>query len=97
VSIAVMMIVWGTLAVRERERSPADPAGRWTQALGAIGAVLALGLFMTDAVRALPGGRDRVLQVLPVSFNWPLFSIALLLMAAPVAHLVRRQTAVRAR
>ena len=46
---------------------------------------------MTDALRALPGGRDAVLQVLPAAFNWPLFSIALVLMATPVAYLVYRE------
>ncbi|HEU4689420.1 MAG TPA: hypothetical protein VFS23_13700, partial [Vicinamibacterales bacterium] len=44
------------------------------------------GVFMTDAWRALPDGRDAVLQVLPDDFNWPLFWVALLLMATPVLH-----------
>jgi hypothetical protein len=42
---------------------------------------------MIDAWRALPDGRDAVLQVLPDDFNWPLFWVALLLMASPVLHL----------
>ena len=46
---------------------------------------------MTDALRALPGGRDAVIQVLPAVFNWPLFATALVLMATPVAHLVYRE------
>ena len=48
--------------------------------------MLALAVFMIDAWRALPDGRDAVLQVLPTTFNWPLFGAALLLMAAPLAH-----------
>ena len=46
---------------------------------------------MTDALRALPGGRDAILRVLPAAFNWPLFSVAFVLMAAPVAHLAYRE------
>jgi hypothetical protein len=82
VSIALLMILWGTLATQSH-----DDAGdaRWTWALGAVGIVLALAVFMVDAWRALPEGRDAVLQVLPDAFNWPLFGVALLLMAAPLA------------
>ena len=43
---------------------------------------------MIDAWRALPDGRDAVLQVLPTTFNWPLFLVALLLMASPALHRV---------
>ena len=57
-------------------------------ALGWVGIVLALAVFMTDACRALPDGRDVVLQVLPTTFNWPLFWVALLLMASPALHQV---------
>jgi hypothetical protein len=88
VSIALLMIVWGVLMTRA---SDADTTARWTWVPGGIGIVLALGVFMTDALRALPGGRDAVIQVLPATFNWPLFSVALVLMATPVAHLVYRE------
>ena len=43
---------------------------------------------MIDSWRALPDGRDAVLQVLPTTFNWPLFWVALLLMALPALHQV---------
>jgi hypothetical protein len=83
ISIALVMIVWGTLATR-----PGDVGAeaRWTWALGWTGIALALAVFMIDAWRALPGGRDAVLRVLPTAFNWPLFSIAVLLMASPALH-----------
>jgi hypothetical protein len=90
VSIAVLLILWGALMTRARDRGAAEPNERWTWVPGGIGIVLALGVFMRDAIRALPGGRDAVVQVLPADFNWPLFSIALALMATPVAHLVYR-------
>jgi hypothetical protein len=91
VSIAVLMIVWGTLVTQAGDRIVEDTNARWTWAPGGIGIVLALGVFMTDALRALPDGRDAVVQVLPAAFNWPLFSTALVLMATPVAHLVYRE------
>jgi hypothetical protein len=81
VSIALLMILWGTIATRSRETAA---VGRWAWVLGAAGIALALAVFTSDAWRALPNGRDAVLQVLPTTFNWPLFGAALLLMAAPL-------------
>ena len=83
VSIAVVMIVWGTLATQSRDDTP-EP--RWTWALAGAGIALALGVFMTDAWQALPGGHEAVMRVLPTAFNWPMFWVALLLMASPVMH-----------
>ena len=83
VSIALLMIAWGTL-VTQSHSDVQDT--RWTWALGSAGAALALAIFMIDAWRALPGGREAVLQVLPTAFHWPLFWVALLLMASPVLH-----------
>lgn len=91
VSIALLMIVWGTLVTQAGDRLAEDSNARWTWAMAALGCVLALGVFMTDALRALPGGREAILRVLPSAFNWPLFSIALALMATPVAHLVSQR------
>ncbi len=87
VSIALVMIAWGTLATQS---SDGTPDGRWTWTLAGMGTALALATFMLDAWRALPGGRDAVLQVLPTTFNWPLFGVALLLMATPALARVRR-------
>jgi len=81
VSIALMMILWGTLATQSGDGSTDTP---WAWALGSVGIVLALVVFMIDAGRALPDGRDAVLHVLPTTFNWPLFCVALVLMASPV-------------
>ena len=80
VSIALVMIVWGTLATQSGDDAT-DP--RWAWALGWAGIVLALALFTIDAWRALPDGRHAVRQVLPSTFNWPLFWVALLLIASP--------------
>ena len=85
VSIALVLILWGTLATQSGDDAP---DARWAWTLGWIGIVLALAVFMIDGWRALPGGRDAVLQVLPTTFNWPLFSMALLLMASPALRRV---------
>ena len=85
VSIALLMIVWGTL---ETQATDDVPVARWAWVLGGAGIALALGVFMIDASLALPGGRDAVMRVLPNTFNWPLFWVALLLMASPVLHAV---------
>jgi hypothetical protein len=89
VSIALLMIVWGTLATQSGD---AAVEARWPWALGGAGIALALGVFMIDAWRALPDGRDAVLQVLPTAFNWPWFAVALLLMASPALYLLRYST-----
>ena len=83
VSIALLMILWGTLVTQS---SGGATEARWTWGLGWVGIALALGVFMIDAWRALPHGREAVMQVLPTTFNWPLFLVALLLMASPALH-----------
>jgi hypothetical protein len=82
VSIALVMILWATLATQSSETATGADA-RWAWALAWAGVTLALAVFMIDAWRAVPAGRDAVLQVLPTRFNWPLFSVALLLIASP--------------
>src|SRR4051812_5800606 len=83
VSIALVMILWGTLATQSGDRAS---NARWTWALGWVGIALALAVFMIDGWRALPDGRDAGLRVLPTTFNSPLFWVALLLMALPALH-----------
>ena len=69
ISIALLMIVWGTLA-SQFERAPA-PA--WssvaTWGIAASGMALALALFMTDTFRATGGGVEAIRNVLPERFN----------------------------
>jgi len=83
VSIALVMTLWGTLVTQSRSDAPSP---RWPWTLGWSGIAIALAIFMIDAWRALPHGRDAVLQTLPTAFNWPLFWLALLLMASPSVH-----------
>jgi hypothetical protein len=97
-SIALVMILWGTLATQSRDGAADGP---WAWALACTGIALALAVFMTDSWRALPDGRDAVLKVLPTTFNWPLFWLALLLMSSPalrqVAFLPARKSLFRRR
>jgi hypothetical protein len=81
------MILWGTLAQIEHDDSPLH----WKSwLLNFTGIVLALYVFMADALRVLNGGEAAVRNVLPKQFNCLLFSVALALMAAPVIRSCRR-------
>ena len=94
VSIALLMILWGTLATQSGEDAR---DARWTWALAGVGIALALTVFMIDTSRAAVDGRQAVLQVLPTTFNWAVFWVALLLMASPALHdvVARRSSRVR--
>ena len=88
VSIALLMIVWGTLATTSPAVSPGRGSGPRLWAAAVLGAVLALYVFMADALRAAPYGLETVRTVLPRTFNWSMFLVALGLMAAPVAPMI---------
>src|SRR5262249_7351664 len=95
-SIALLMIVWGTLVTQRREGTSVDPILS-TQILAGIGIALALYAFMADALHVAPQGVEAVRVVLPTTFNWWGVVVALTLMAAPVAHLAWRMRLDRAR
>jgi hypothetical protein len=87
VSIAALMILWGILA-SQFERPGHGWLSNWrVWILNFTGMALALYVFMADALRVSDGGVDALRKLLPVTFNWPLFSVALLLMSAPVIRL----------
>jgi hypothetical protein len=87
VIIAVLMIVWGTLA-SQFELGAFRVRWDWGPwLLGFKGVALALYLFMTDTLRAAAQGRDAIRQVLPGEFAWGWFTIAALMMSAPVVAL----------
>ena len=90
VSIAALMILFGvTVARHDSVEHPLWP-GRTTTRLGLLGGLIALGVFTTDGLRAITdgGGVAQLRDLLPVWFNWPLFLIALALIAAPVVEVV---------
>lgn len=96
VLIAILMISGGALVARFD--SPSHPfwPSRRALALNACGALLALYVFMTDAIHALGQGIQALRNLLPVWFNWPLFLAALGLMALPVLELAWRARRQRA-
>ena len=88
-SIALLMIVWGTLATASPDSSPGRASESRLWPVAGVGAALALYVFMADSLRAVPLGVEAVRTVLPQTFNWPLFLVALALMAAPIAPMIR--------
>ena len=95
VCIALLMIAWGTLVTQGPSPASTTPLTRAFHASSGVGIALALVIFMADALRALPHGRAAVEQALPLTFDWPLFLVALVLMAAPVVHLAWRGVSYR--
>jgi hypothetical protein len=89
VSIALLMIVWGALAIRSVRPFTTLPANRTARSLCALGIGLALYVFMADAIRVSNGGVAALRTLLPTQFNWPLFCVALVLMSAPMIQLCR--------
>jgi hypothetical protein len=83
VSIAGLMVLTGS-AITQMPAWPRLPA--WMVSL--MGAVLALYTFMADALSVLRDGPSAVRGVLPASFNWPVFGISMLLMAAPLLDML---------
>jgi hypothetical protein len=90
VSIALLMILWGTL-VSSWDIKPTGNRSEWKAwALNFLGVALALYVFMADSLRVADGGVSSVREVLPVEFNWPLFIISLVLMSAPIIQVLLR-------
>ncbi len=88
VLISLLMIIWGTLA-SQQEVPPAPITKVWPiWMLNFAGVILALYVFMTDALRVSSGGVNALRNLLPTQFNWPLFLIALALMSAPLVRLL---------
>lgn len=94
-SIALLMILWGTFMTKVgRLRVPFGSHWKFL-ALGSLGAALALFIFMADAIRTADQGIEALRNMLPVRFNWPLFGVALALMALPVADAARHELRAR--
>lgn len=86
VLISLLLIMWGTIAT-QFEHIFCGCGQNWRMILSALtGAILALYVFMADTIRAAGWGVDAVRTVLPERFNWPLFMLALTLMAIPVVE-----------
>jgi hypothetical protein len=86
VCIALLLILWGTLASTREQTHPAAPGVWRAWLLNILGAALALYVFMADNLRALGTGADAWRKILPTHFQWPLFCLALCLMTAPIVR-----------
>ena len=88
VLISLLMIFWGTLA-SQFERPSAPVLAHWrTWVLNFGGIALALYVFMADSLAASLQGLEAIRTVLPDTFNWTLFGVALVLMAMPLMPLI---------
>jgi hypothetical protein len=92
-SIATLMIAGGTLVTQFENVWPSRAA--WAANL--IGVALALFVFMADAIAAVGNGIAAIRATLPTQFLWPLFLVALVLMAAPIVDVLRQLWHRRAR
>ncbi len=90
VCIAALMAIGGTMITQFGERESTLWPGRMWWALSLAGALLALYVFMADALHAPEWSEEALAAILPVSFNWMLFIVALVLMAAPIANMFWR-------
>lgn len=82
--ISLLLILWGTLASQFERNRPMTLSTWRVWALNFAGVMLALYVFMADSIAAASKGLDAIRTVLPEEFNWTLFGLALLLMAAPL-------------
>jgi hypothetical protein len=84
--IALLMILWGTLATQCESKPASRVATAVTWSVCFVGMVLALYVFMADCIQVADQGVAVIRTVLPEHFDWPRFLIALALMAAPVVY-----------
>lgn len=84
VLISVLLILWGTFASHFEHTPALGRPGMFAFGTGFIGVILGLQAFLADSMVVASQGAEAVRNVLPNRFNWPLFCVALLLMAVPV-------------
>lgn len=94
VSISLLMISGGVLAILLDRRGQPSCWSRWLWFPALAGTGLVLYAFTGDAIHASGRGMDQAWQVLPVKFNWSLFLLGFSLMAVPVVDMARRFLAV---
>lgn len=86
--IALLMLIGGTVVTQfEPPEGPRWPA-RHTVFLNWSGILLALYVFMEPAIRVASHGEDALRTMLPTRFNWPLFTLALVMMTVSLGELI---------
>jgi hypothetical protein len=88
--ISLLLILGGTII--SQFGAPDTPVwpGSLALSLNLAGIMLSLFVFMADSLAAVKKGPEAVRTALPTQFNWPLFTLALLLMSAPILDMARR-------
>ena len=79
--IALLLVAGGGIAVLKAERGEALRFTSVDWSIAGVSSLLALYVFMNDALLAIPEGFKAASIVRPTFFNWPLFIIALTGMA----------------
>ncbi|MBI5649422.1 MAG: hypothetical protein HZC40_03080 [Chloroflexi bacterium] len=82
-SIAALMIAGGTLVTQFDAT-----ARRASWFASSAGALIALAVFMRDALIAARAGEIAIRNVLPTQFDWASFAIGFALMSAPIAEMI---------
>src|SRR5687768_14371358 len=84
ISIALLMIAFGILTTILEQGEPPIWPRRVSNIRCTVGIVLALYVFMADAIAIAARGEQALRNLLPTTFNCPLFAIAWILMFIPV-------------
>ena len=88
--IATLMISWGTLASQFERAASSQWSNKRIWLVCGFGIALGLYVFMADALRIAGQGEAALRNLLPATFNWPVFMLALALMSVPVANAFRQ-------
>lgn len=88
VLVSLLMIVFGSLLSMAEKRLTSPTWWSWVAVI--VGVFLALLVFMQEALKALPASITTIRAILPVEFNWWLFSLAIFLLAVPIFEMAFR-------
>lgn len=88
VFVSLLMIVFGSLLSTAEGRLIRLAWWSWLAVIA--GVFLALLVFMQEALEALPASIEIIRAILPVDFNWWLFSFAIFLLAVPILEVAFR-------
>lgn len=88
VLISLLMIVFGSLLSTAEGRLSSLAWWSWLAVI--VGVFLALITFMWEALKALPGSVETIRAILPVDFNWWLFTLAIFFLAVPIYEVAFR-------
>lgn len=84
VSLALLMVVWGTL-LSQSDQPNRPIMSHWAAwGIQLAGVMLALYIFMADAIQTAGQGTVALREMLPTDFPWLLFLVALVLIGGPV-------------